>query len=113
MYNKSDEKFLIIQDTFEANKQDTNDKQMKNDEKITQITSNLKALTAFIMYQTNNWKLSPAQKDTLTPPDPTTVVPAIRRAPLLDGGHYGKFGDIWTLKHGTSSLEFYEILIKT
>ena len=35
---KSDEQFLIIQDTIEANKQEVAGKQMKNDEKITQLT---------------------------------------------------------------------------
>ena len=56
--NKSDEQFLIIQSTVEAIKQETDDKQIKNDEKLTQITEMLKVLTAFMMDQTNNSEFS-------------------------------------------------------
>ena len=59
MDTKSDEQFLIIQDTFEANKQEAAEKKMKTDEKITQLTENLNNLTAFMMDQTNNSKSSP------------------------------------------------------
>ena len=47
------------------------------------------------------------------PPDPTTLVPANRRATSLDGGNYTKIGGTWTLKHEISSTKFYELLIKT
>ena len=30
----------------------------------------------------------------------------------MEGGHSIKIGEMWTLKHETSSQEFYEILIK-
>ena len=89
---------------------------MKTDEKITEITEDLKVLTATItlmMYQTNNQKSSPAQKDTSTPPDPTTVVPDNRRAPPLNGGQSTKNGVMWTLKHEIISPKFYELLINT
>ena len=79
MDNKYDKKFLIIQATFEFNKQETCEKKMKTDEKLTQITENLRVLTAFIMDQTHNSKFSPDQKNTSTPPEPTTVVPDNRR----------------------------------
>ena len=82
--NKSDENFLIIQDTIEANKQEAAEKQIKTDEKITQLTETLNNLTAFMMDQTNNSKSSPTQKDTSTPPDPTTVVPNNRRDKPLE-----------------------------
>ena len=66
-----------------------------------------------MMDQTNISKSSPAQKDTPTPPDPTTVVPTNRRDPPLEGGHSTNIGGMWTLNHETSSPKFYELLIKT
>ena len=65
------------------------------------------------MNQTNDSKFLPAHKDTLTPQDPTTVVPANRRDPPLDGGHSIKISGMWTLKYEISSPKFYELLIKT
>ena len=109
--NKSDEQFLIIQSTIDSHKQDTDEIKMNTDEKLTQIIENFKVLTAFMMDQTNNSKLSPSQKDTLTPPVPTTVVPDTRRAPPLEGVQSTKSCGMWTLNHKTSSLKFYEILI--
>ena len=108
MDNKSNENFLIIQAIIEANRQET-------DEKLTQITEDLKFLTATItsmMDQTNNSMFSPSQKDTSTPPDPTTMVPYYRRAPPLDGVHSTKIGAMCTLKHEIVSPKFYELLIK-
>ena len=58
MDTKSDEKFLIIQDTIESNKQEADQKQMKTDEKITHLTETLNSLTAFMMDQTNISKYS-------------------------------------------------------
>ena len=99
MDTKSDEQFLIIQATIEANKQEadqkqmnTADKKMKTYEKLTQHTETLNNLTAFMMDQTNNSKSSPTQKDTQTPPDPTTVVPANNRGLQLEGVHSTKIG---------------------
>ena len=86
---------------------------MKTDEKLTHITENLRYLTEFMMDQTNNYKFSPAQKDTLTPLDPTNLVLDNRRDPSLDGRYYTKNGCMWTLKHEISSPKFYELLIKT
>ena len=80
---------------------------MKTDEKLTHTTENLKVLTAFIMDQTNNFKFSLAQKDTSTLPDPTTMLPANRRDPPLDGGKYTNIGGMWTLKHEIRSPKFY------
>ena len=57
MDKKSDENFLIIQPTIESNREENDEKQMKTDEKITEITEDLKVFTATItlmMYQTNN-----------------------------------------------------------
>ena len=55
----------------------------------------------------------PTQKYTSTTPYPTTVVPANKRAPQFEGGHYNKYFGMWTLKHEISSSKFYELLIKT
>ena len=65
------------------------------------------------MDKTNKSKLSPSQKDTSNIPDPTTVVPAIRRDTPLEGGKSTKIGGMWTIKHETSWPKFYELLIKT
>ena len=83
MDTNSDEHFLIIQDTIEANNQEATERQIQTDEKITQLTDNLNNLTEFMMDQTNNSKSSPTHKDTSTPTDPTTVVPTNRRSPPL------------------------------
>ena len=110
MDNKSDEQFLAIQATIEANRQETDEKQIKNDEKLTKIIEDLTILTATItsmMDHTNNSKFLPSQKDKLIPPESTTVVPANRRAPPLERGHSTKIGGMWTLKHDISSPKLY------
>ena len=66
-----------------------------------------------MMDHTNHSKLSPSQKDTLTPPDPTTVVLTNSRDLPLDGGHSTKIGGMWTLKLKISSQKFHKLLIKT
>ena len=89
---------------------------MKTDEKLMKITEDLKVLTATItsmMDQTKNSKFYPSQKDTLNPPEPTTMVLDNRRAPPLDGWHSTKIGGMWNLNHDISSPKFYEILMKT
>ena len=40
------------------------------------------------------------------------MVPANKRAPLLEGGNSKEIGGMWTLKHEISSPKFYETLIK-
>ena len=79
---------------------------MNTDEKLTNITEDLKVLTKTItsmMDQTKNPKFSSSQKDTSNPPDPITMVPTNNRATPLDGGHYTKIGGMWTVKHDISS----------
>ena len=71
--------------------------QMKTNEKLTQLTENLQVLTALMMDQANIYKSSSTQKDTSTPPDPTTVVLINRRDPPLEGVHSTKIGGMWTL----------------
>ena len=75
------------------------------------LTENFQVLTALIMDQNNLSKSSPNQKDTWTPPDPTTVVSNNRRDPPLEGGHSTKIGGMWTLKYDISSPKLYELLI--
>ena len=58
-------------------------------------------------------KSSPSQKDTSTPPYPTTTVQNNRRDPPLEGGISDKIRCMWTLKHKISSPKFYELLINT
>ena len=77
------------------------------------LTEDFKEMLTSIMDQINTFKSSPTQKDSPNPPDPTTALPANRRAPPLDGGQSTKIGGMWTLKHEISSPKFYEILIKT
>ena len=116
MDNNYDEHFLFIRSKIDDNKLDTDEKQMKTDQKLTHLTEDLKVLIATItsmMYQNNNSKLSPSQKDISNPPYPTTVVPAYRRATPLGRGNSIKIGSMWTLKHDISSPKFYEILINT
>ena len=66
-----------------------------------------------MMDQTKTLKYSPTQKDTSTPPDTTTMVPANKRDPPLKGWHPTKIGGMWTLKHEISSQKLYELLINT
>ena len=97
MDTKFDEQFLVIKATIEANKQDADKNHMNTDEKlmlltenqkitnekITLLTEKLQVLIALMTDKTNNSKYSPSQKYTLTPPDPTIVVPTNKRdAPL-------------------------------
>ena len=111
MDTNSDEKFLAIEATIESNKQKADRNQVKNDEKLTRITEDIQKLTTFMMNQAKISKSSPAQKDTSTTPDPTTVVQTNRRDPPLKGGHSNNIGGMWTLKHEIISPKFYELLI--
>ena len=106
MENKNEDQFILMKEEIENNKQ-----QMKAEMK--EIKETLKTFTAFMMDQTKISKSSPAQKDTLTPPDPTTTVQTNKRAPTLEGGISENIGGMWTLKHDISSPILYELLIKT
>ena len=70
-------------------------------------------LFALISNQINTLSSSTTQKDTLTPPDPNTVVLTNRRDLTLGGEHSTKTGGMWTLKDEISLPKFYEILINT
>ena len=127
MDTKSDEQFLFIEATIETNKQEADNNHKKTggkitpptenhketNEKITLLTENLQVLTAMMIDKIFFSKSSPAQKDTSTPPYPTTVVPTNNRDPQLEGGISDKICGMWTLKHEISSPKVYELLIKT
>ena len=83
MENKNEEQFILMKEEIENNKQESKD-EMKD------VKESIKKLTTLMMDQTNISKSSPAQKDTSTPPDPTTTVQTNRRAPPLEGGHSKK-----------------------
>ena len=80
---------------------------------MNQFTVKLETMFSVIINQLNTLSSSPNQKDTSTPPDPTTVVTANRRSQPLEGRHSTKIGGMYTLKHEISSPKFYELLIKT
>ena len=97
MDTNSDEQFLVIKATIETNKQEADNNNNSTDEKLTLLTENhkdtngkimllienLQVLTAMMIDKNNNSKSSPAQKDTSTPTDLTTVVPTNKRSPPL------------------------------
>ena len=82
MDTKSEEQFLFIESTIEANKQEYDKNHKKTDKKLTLLTDNQKEnneklallLTEMKIDKNNISKSSPAQKDTTTPTDPTTTV---------------------------------------
>ena len=59
----------------------------------------------------NTTKSSPTQKDPPNTLDPTTVVPANRRAPPLDSLQSNKIVGMCNMKHEVISPKFYELLI--
>ena len=61
------------------------------------VKESINKLTTLMMDQTNISKSSPAQKDTSTPPDPTTTFQTNKRAPPLEGGISENIGGMWTL----------------
>ena len=103
MENKSEDKFTIMLKYY---KQET-------DEKLTKLSDDLKKKFSVLSDQINKSNQINTMSSSPTPPDPTTMVPANRRAPSLEGGNSTKIGGMWTLKHDISSPKFYEILIKT
>ena len=113
MDTKSDYQFLAIEATIEANKQEADKNHKQTTENIKQITETLKQVLAEVKDKNNISIYSPDQKDTLTPPDPTTMVQTNRRAPPLEGGISENISGMWTLKHEISSPRFYELPTKT
>ena len=112
MDTKSNDQFLGIESTIEANKQEADKNHKETTQKIKKIKETLNQVLAELKDKNNISKSSPAQKDTSTPPDPTNKVQTNRRAPPLEGGISENIGGMWTLKHEISSPRFYELLIK-
>ena len=112
MDTKSDDQLLSIEATIEANKQEDEKNHKGTTDNIKQITETLNQVLAEMKDKKRKSKSSPAQKDTLTPTDPTTMFQTNRRAPHLQGGICENIGGMWTLKYETSSPRFYELLIK-
>ena len=108
--NKYYEQFIITQASIESKKKDSDEKMMNFTEDFKSIIAS--SITS-IMDQINDLESLSTDKDSPRPQYFTTVVPANRRAPPLDGGHYTKIGGMWILKHDFSTTKFYELLIKT
>ena len=117
MDTKSDDQFIAIEArlgaTIEANKQDSDKKHNETNESIKLLTETLNKVLKGQPDQNNISKSSPAQKDTMTLPDPTTAVHTIKKASTLEGEISENIGGMWTLKHEISSQKIYELLIKT
>ena len=112
MDTKSDGQFLAIEANIEVNKQEADKNHNETTENIKKLTETLNKVLKGLKDKNNISKSSPAQKDTMTPPDPTTTVQTNRKAPPLEGDHSENIGGMWTLKHEISSPRFYELLIK-
>ena len=106
MDNNSDYQLLIMQATIESNNQ-------YSDGKIKNLTADLTGIIASMMNQIKISKSSPDKKDSPKAQDTTTVVPANKKSPPLEGGHSTKIGGMWTLKHEIGSPKFYELIINT
>ena len=106
-----------MQATIESNKQEMEANKRDSDEKIMNLIEDFKSILestiTSIMDQINMSKHSPDQNDSSTLLYPTTVVPANRRDPSLDGGNSTRIVGMCTIKHDISSPKFYDILIKT
>ena len=103
MDTKSDDQFLVIEATIEANKQESGKNHNETAEKIKENNETLKQILVEMKKDKNNIsKYSIYQKDTLTPPDPTTTVQTNRRDPTLEGGISKNIGGMWNLKHEIS-----------
>ena len=58
-------------------------------------------------------KSSPKNKDSPKAQDNTTVVPAHKKDPPLESGHYTNNCGVWNLKHDISLPKLYDLFIKT
>ena len=83
MDTKSNDQFLAIEATIEANKQEADKNHNKTTENIKQLTETLNQVLAGLTDKNTISKSSPAQKDTTIPPDPTTTVQTDRKATPL------------------------------
>ena len=107
IYNKSYGQLLIIQANIDSNRQDHDEKMKKQYSKFDNITEMIKKMMDHIQVSNS----LPYKMDSPKAQDTTTVFLANKKSPPFEGAHYTKIGGMWTLKHGISSLKFYELLI--
>ena len=112
MDNKSDDQFLIMQDTIDDNRQATDYKMKTYDSNIDKLTVLIKNIDE-MMGQNQNSIPSIYYMYFPKAQDPTTVVLANNKAPTLEGGNSTKIGGMWNLKNDISSPKFYDLLIET
>ena len=108
MDNKSYDKFLINQDIIKDNRQVYDKKIKKQDSKLDKLVAMIKKMMDQII-------ISNSSPDNIYSPkshDPTSLVPASKKAPQFEVGHSTKIDGMLTLKNEISS-KIYEILIKT
>ena len=74
MDTKSDDQIPAIKATIEANKQVADNNHRETTENTKQLTDTLNQVLVELKDKKNISKYSPAQKDTLTTPEPTTTV---------------------------------------
>ena len=71
MYNKSDEHFIIVQDSIESNKQEMKANNQDSDDIIMKVSEDFKPMlesdVTKMMYQINLFKPSPYQRDLSKP----------------------------------------------
>ena len=99
-----------------ANKQVTDELKRYNDEfkkKLSKHDSDFEEIKT-LLKQVIVWNQNsfPDSMDYPKAQDPTTLVPANNKAPLLEGGNYTKIGGMGYLKHEIISPKFYELLIE-
>ena len=85
MDNNSDYQLLIMQAIIESNNQ-------YSDDKIKKLTADLTGIIGSMMDQIKISKSSPDKKDSQKAQDTTTVVPANKKSPPMEGGHSTKIG---------------------
>ena len=85
MDNNSDYQLLIMQAIIESNNQ-------YSDDKIKKLTADLTGIIASMMDQIRISTSSPDKKDSQKAQDSTTVVPANKKSPPMEGGHSTKIG---------------------
>ena len=117
MNNKLEDQVLIIKASQEKLTSYITDMKYginKRDSDMMKIDHDMKNIKKMFTQMVNHKHKSQAEnKDSPKFQDPTTVVPANKKAPPLEGGHSTKIGGMCTLKHDIISPKFYELLSKT
>ena len=98
-----------MQSKIDYNRQDSDKKIKTSDskpDKLMEVIENM-------MSQNQKSNSLPENMDSPKSQDTTTALPANKKYPSLEGGHYTNIGGMWTLKNEIISPKFYELLIKT